>query len=65
MGMAKQVELLPCPFCGSPASQPDCLKSGGSRPVWEISCPMFCVGMRRRSKQEVVKCWNQRAGQTK
>lgn len=60
---AAVVELLPCPFCGGDASQPDCMRAGGSTPRWEISCvTMYCVSIVRRSRGAVVLDWNTRNG---
>lgn len=51
-----------CPFCDGPATQPVCYKAGGSNPQWEISCAVFCVTIKSRSRATVIEQWNTRAG---
>ena len=51
--------IASCPFCGCAANEPTNESSG--RPVWEITCSQFCVTMKRGSRKEVIKCWNERA----
>lgn len=62
--MSKAV-LKPCPFCHSPAEQPEGMKpiSGKTmRPQWNIRCGMYCVTMTRGSRAEVIRDWNTRGG---
>lgn len=46
-------QLLPCPFCGCPADKPQKRYPTG-RPIWEISCSLFCVGMKREKKSLLI-----------
>ncbi len=52
------ISLLHCPFCGGPAKQPHKFNTSGT--TWIIECNTYCVGMRRGTKQEVVRDWNTR-----
>lgn len=58
----KKVVLMPCPFCGCPANQPEKEKhdTGVHRPVWSITCSLYCVSMKRKSKASVIFDWNTR-----
>ena len=61
----KRIELKSCPFCGAAANQPYREKpplGKAVRPVWEISCGWYCIGMRRGSRKRVVADWNMRKG---
>lgn len=53
------MDLLPCPFCGHPASEPHKLNPTG-KPTWQINCGEFCISMRRGSRKEVIQDWNTR-----
>lgn len=58
--MTDNKELLPCPFCGYPATNPENVRPD-KRPLWEIKCRHWCdVTIRNESKQGVIKRWNTR-----
>ena len=60
MSMETDITLKPCPICGHPATQPQNIARPSQRPMWEISCGVFCIAMRRSSKAQVIAEWNQR-----
>jgi len=53
------IELLPCPFCGMPATQPE-NETLGKTPTWMIRCASWCIVMRRKTKKTVIHDWNTR-----
>ena len=55
-------ELKPCPFCGSPATEPEKISQAG-RPLWRTGCVLFCVSMTRGSKSLLKQDWNTRTSE--
>lgn len=56
--MEKEVELKPCPFCGSEA----CVGVEGMTTYWSVGCrKCFCFFARYfNTKEEAIEKWNKR-----
>lgn len=56
-----KIELKNCPFCGMSPKEPEKRPQSG-RPIWDITCKLYCITMTRTSKKEVIQDWNKRTG---
>ncbi len=64
------IQLLPCPFCGGPATFEECVQGSSIRPdscTWSVGCAnekIDCIGYQMLAhydrKSEAAEAWNRR-----